>query len=119
VIKTGLPDVSIVVGDRPLTNGRWFWEVAVEQMGDEMWVGVTDDPMLPMLYHERVEVSGMICWCVCFVCFFQSEYQSGTPLTHPITGPPEHPTAPVDLELQRRRESPGLGMCGQKARAAA
>lgn len=30
----------------------WFWEVLVERLGDEMWVGVTDDPAIASLYHH-------------------------------------------------------------------
>jgi hypothetical protein len=31
---------------------RWYWEVLVEKLGDEMWVGVTTEPELVHLYHR-------------------------------------------------------------------
>jgi hypothetical protein len=52
VVKVGLPDVSIVLGDQQLSAGRWYWEIFIEKLGDEMWVGITDDPDIVSLYHE-------------------------------------------------------------------
>lgn len=51
-MKLGLPDVSIVLSQKKLNAGKWFWEVQVERLGDEMWIGITDDRSLVDLYHQ-------------------------------------------------------------------
>jgi len=54
VTKLGSPDVSILIGTEEMVDGCWFWEVLVEKLGDEMWVGITHDPKLVLLYHEEI-----------------------------------------------------------------
>lgn len=44
--KKGAPDFCTILGQAPVTSGVHLFEFVTHKIGDELWLGVTDDPSL-------------------------------------------------------------------------